>query len=132
MTRLTEKQAQLLLDKNFASVATIRKDGTPHVTPVWVDYDGENVVFNTAFGRAKVRHLQRDPRVAIQVLAVDDPYRYVSVTGTAELVEEGAEEHIHKLGRKYRGWDRYPLRPGERRLMVKVRPERVNAFGFEE
>lgn len=132
MAKLTEKQAQLLLDTNFASVATIRPDGTPHVTPVWVDYDGENVVFNTAFGRAKERYLRRDPRVSVQVFSMENPYQYVSVTGTAELVEEGAREHIDKLSLKYTGREKYPEYPGERRLIVKVRPERVDAFGIDE
>ena len=81
MARLTEKQAELFLGKNFGAVATIRPDGTPHVTPVWIDYDGEHVVFNTATGRAKWHHMRRDPRVTIEVYSQDDPYDYVTVTG---------------------------------------------------
>ena len=81
MVKLTDEQAQLFLGKNFGAVATIRPDGTPHVTPVWVDYDGEHVVFNTATGRAKWHHMQRDPRVTIEVYSQDDPYDYVTVTG---------------------------------------------------
>jgi PPOX class probable F420-dependent enzyme len=127
---LTKRQADLLLGKNFASVATLRADGSPHVTPVWVDWDGEHVVFNTARGRAKERHLRRDPRVSIVVLDPDDPYRYLSVTGTAELDEVGAREHIDRLSLRYRG-SKFPNRPGEQRVIVRIRPEHVDAHGLD-
>jgi PPOX class probable F420-dependent enzyme len=128
MVRLTEKQAKLFLDKNFGAVATIRPDGTPHVTPVWVDYDGERVLFNTATGRAKWHHMQRDPRVTIEVYSQDDPYNYVTVTGTAELEEsDAANDHIDKLSEKYTGNPTFQShRPGERRVIVRVTPERVS------
>jgi PPOX class probable F420-dependent enzyme len=125
---LNAEQAALLQGKNFGHVGTIRSDGTPHVTPVWVDYDGENVLFNTAVGRAKWKHLQRDPRVTIEVTNQENPYEYVSVSGTAEM-EEGneAEQHIDKLAKKYMGVDEYPHRtPEERRVLVRVTPERVS------
>jgi PPOX class probable F420-dependent enzyme len=134
MAKLTEKQARLFRDKNWGNVATIRPDGTPHITPVWVDTDGENVLFNTAYGRKKVDYLQRDPRVAIEVHDVGDPQSaYVSVTGTAELIDEGADEHIDKLAQKYIGEERYPYRqPGEKRVIVKIRPELIDAYGEAE
>ena len=126
MAAISERVARLFLDRNFACVATIREDGTPHVTPVWIDYDGENVVFNTAVGRAKERHLRRDPRVTVEVHEHDDPYSYVQVTGTAELTTEGADEHIDKMAKKYFGIDRYRSRaPGEQRILVIVRVEQV-------
>ena len=126
MARLSDRGARLLLERNFASVATIRLDGTPHVSPVWIDYDGENVLFNTAVGRAKERHLRRDPRVTVQVFSLDDPYQWVAVSGTAELTHDGADAHIDKLSKKYFGLDVYPSRePGEQRVLVRVRPERV-------
>jgi PPOX class probable F420-dependent enzyme len=128
VAKLTDKQAKLFLDKNFAAVATIRPDGTPHVTPVWVDYDGDRVVFNTATGRAKWRHMQRDPRVTIEVYSQEDPYEYVTVTGTVELEEgEAADRHIDKLSEKYTGNSKFQShRPGERRVIVRVTPERVS------
>ncbi len=127
MAKLSDKQAELLLDKNFASVATIREDGTPHVTPVWVDYDGEHVVFNTNEDRVKPKHLRNDPRVNVTVIDRENPYRWISVTGKAELTHEGADEHIDKLAKKYMGVDEYPNRaPGERRVLVRVTPERVS------
>lgn len=126
MAKLSEKAAHLLQDKNLANLATIRKDGTPHVTPVWVDYDGEDVLLNTAKGRAKEQHLRRDPRATVEVVDQADPYSYVSVTGSVELTEEGADEHIDKLAKKYLGVDSYPNRtPEEQRVIVRLHPERV-------
>jgi len=127
MAKLTDKQAKLLTDPNLAVVATIRPDGTPQLTPTWVDYDGENVLFNTAEGRAKPANLRRDPRVSLFVLDPNDPYNWVSITGPAELSEEGAGEHINKLSHKYNGTD-YEDKSG--RLIVRIKPERVNSPGY--
>ena len=128
MVKLTENQAKLFLGKNFGAVATIRPDGTPHVTPVWVDYDGERPLFNTATGRAKWQHLRRDPRVTIEVYSHEDPYDYVTVTGSVELEEgEEANRHIDKLSEKYTGNPKFQShRPGERRVIVRITPERVS------
>jgi PPOX class probable F420-dependent enzyme len=133
VAKLTEKQAELFRGKNWGTVVTLRDDGSPHATPVWIDTDGENVLFNTAIGRAKERHLRRDPRVAVTVLPAEDQQSgYVSVSGTAELTEEGANDHIDKLAKKYIGADKYPyLQPGEQRVIVKVKPEKVDAQGFD-
>jgi PPOX class probable F420-dependent enzyme len=127
MAKLTDEQAKLFLDKNFGALATIREDGTPHVTPVWVDYDGEHILFNTATGRAKWRHMKRDPRVTIEVTSMEDPYEYVTVSGRAELEEsEEANRHIDKLSEKYTGNPKFQShRPNERRVLVRVKPERV-------
>ena len=133
MTKLSEKQAELFRGKNWGTVVTLRQDGSPHATPVWIDTDGENVLFNTAIGRAKERHLRRDPRVSITVLPAENQQAgYVSVSGTAELTEEGAKEHIDSLAQKYLGQDEYPyLQPGERRVIVKVKPEKIDAQGVD-
>ncbi|MDQ3670296.1 MAG: PPOX class F420-dependent oxidoreductase [Actinomycetota bacterium] len=132
MPTLTPEQAQLLLDRNLAHVATLRPDGSPHLTVTWIDWDGENVLLNTAYGRAKPRHLQNDPRIAVGVVDANDPYRYVSISGTAELVDEGAREHIDKLSARYTGRETFPLPPGEKRVIIRVRPEKVDAHGFAE
>jgi PPOX class probable F420-dependent enzyme len=125
--KLSEKAEQLLRGKNFANVATIREDGTPHVTPVWVDYDGEHVLLNTVVGHAKERHLRRDPRVTVLVLDQENPYSYVSVTGVAELTTDGAEEHIGKLSMKYFGVPMFGNRDySEQRILVKVPLDRVD------
>jgi PPOX class probable F420-dependent enzyme len=127
MANLNEKQAKLLTDPNIAVIATIRSDGTPQLTPTWVDYDGENVLFNTAEGRAKPQNLRRDPRVSVFVLDPQDPFNWVSVTGPVEITEEGAAEHINKLSHKYTGND-YPDQSN--RIIVRVRPERVNSPSY--
>ncbi len=127
MAKLSEQAVQLLRDKNIAVVGAIRDDGTPQLTPVWIDTDGENVLFNTAEGRAKPRYLRRDPRVSIFVVDREDDYSWVAVTGTAEITTEGADEHIDDLAEKYLGRRPYPFRsPGEQRLKVIVRPERIH------
>ena len=128
MAKLTENQAQLFLDPNFGVVATVREDGSPQTSVVWLDYDGENVVFNTTRPRAKGRHLTRNPHVSISVFDRNNPYRYVEVEGDAVLEDEGANEHIHKLSHKYNGQD-YPDPHG--RVIVRVRPERVHTMGVE-
>ena len=114
-------------------MVTLRKDGSAHATPVWIDTDGEHVLFNTAIGRAKERHLRRDPRISVTVLPAEDQQSgYVSVSGKAELIEEGGNEHIDKLAQKYLGQETYPyLQPGERRVIVKVTPDKIDSMGFD-
>ena len=133
MTKLTEKQAEVFRGKNWGTVVTLRADGSPHATPVWLDTDGEHVIFNTSIGRAKEQHLRRDPRIAVLVLPAENQQAgYVSVSGTAEIVEEGAYEHIDKLAQKYLDQEKYPyLQPGEQRVIVKVTPDKVDSQGFE-
>jgi len=112
-------------------IATIREDGSPHVTPVWIDYDGEAVLVNSAHGRTKVTNVERDPRATVTVLPAENQQSgYVMVSGPVELVDEGAREHIDKLAKKYLGQDSYPyLGPGERRVIIKIHPEIVDGFG---
>jgi PPOX class probable F420-dependent enzyme len=126
---LTEEQGSLFKGKNVGVVATLRADGSPHVTPIWVDWDGEHVLFNTALNRTKAKHILRNPVVSVQVTNRELPTQYVSVTGHAELVEEGAVEHIHQLSRRYRGRD-YVFPDDATRVQVRVRPERVDSRGF--
>ena len=100
MATLAEKQADLFRGRNWGTVTTLRKDGSPHSTPVWIDTDGESVLSNTAIGRTKERHLRRDPRASVVVLPAEDQQSgSVSVTGTAEITEEGALDHINKLAK---------------------------------
>ena len=131
MATLTDKQAKLFTDRNWGVIATVREDGSPHATPVWIDYDGENVLVNSALGRTKVENVQRDPRATVTVLPAEDQQSgYVMVSGPATIVEEGALEHSNMLAKKYLGEDTYPyLGPGERRVIILVRPERVDGFG---
>ncbi|HYY64088.1 MAG TPA: PPOX class F420-dependent oxidoreductase [Gaiellaceae bacterium] len=129
MAQLTDEQARLLLEPNFATVGTLGPDGSPQLTIVWIDWDGANVLFNTAAGRAKPRNLERDPRVNVLVADRADGYRWVAILGRAELTADGAAEHIDKLARKYTG-EGWEPKPGEQRLLVRVRPERVSAYGL--
>jgi len=117
--------------KAFAHIATVGKDGTPQVTPVWLDFDNGLIRFNTARGRVKERNLRANPNVALAIQDPDNPYRYVQIRGrVTEMTEEGADAHIDALAKKYLGQDRYPFRqPGEVRLMVKIQPERVQSMG---
>lgn len=123
------------LDQNpfVGVVTTLREDGSPHSTVVWVDVDDGKVSFNTATGRAKPRHLEHDPRVSLVVVDPNDAYKWVAVSGPAEVTEDGADAQIDKLAKKYIGRDEYPWRkPTERRLKVLIEPEHVDASGFDE
>src|SRR5881398_3438448 len=100
MGMLNEKQAALFTDRNWGVIATIREDGSPQATPVWIDYDGENVLVNSARGRTKVKNVERDPRATVTVLpAADQQAGYVMVSGPAKILEEGALEHINMLAK---------------------------------
>lgn len=132
MPTLSESQAELFTEPNLGVLATVRPDGTPQLTPVWVDWDGQHVLVNTAEGRAKPRYVRRDPRVSVWVGDRDDPYRWVSVTGRVEI-EDGEQAdvvaHIDKLARKYTGREEYGLPEGEERLILRITPERVIGAG---
>jgi len=130
MVTIPEQYRDLFTKKAFAQLATVGPDGAPQVTPVWVDFDGTHVRFNTAKGRVKVRNLARNPRVALSIQDPDNPYRYVQVRGrVVEATEKGADAHIDALAKKYLGQDKYPFRqPGEVRVMYKVLPERVQGM----
>jgi PPOX class probable F420-dependent enzyme len=127
---IPEKYTDLFEKKVFAGLATVMPDGAPQVTPVWIDYDGENVVFNTAIGRQKDKNLQAQPRVSVMLVDPENPYRYLEVRGTVvERTTDGADEHINKMAKKYLGQDVYPFRkPGEQRVIFKIKPERVSSM----
>jgi PPOX class probable F420-dependent enzyme len=124
--RIPDEAYDLLDGRNYAVVATLMPDGSPQATVVWVERDGDAVVFNTERGRAKPANLERDPRVAVAVYDHDNPYRYVQVRGRAELSEAGAREHIDALARKYTGKDYAAHRPDRERVIVRVEPDSVS------
>jgi PPOX class probable F420-dependent enzyme len=128
---IPDKYLDLFHKKAFANLATLMPDGSPQVTPVWCDYDGENVLINTAAGRVKDKNLQREPRVSLSILDPDNPYRYLEVRGrVVERTHEGADDHINKMAKKYLGVDVYPYRnQGEVRILYKIKPERTSAMG---
>ncbi len=130
MVSLTEAQRAFIRDNPFpAVVTTLRPDGSPHSTVVWVDEDGGDVLFNTAEGRAKPRYLRGDPRVSITVVDPADQYKWISVSGTAELTTDGARDQIDALARKYLGTADYPWYRGEQRLTVRINVEKVDSYG---
>ena len=131
---LKEDQRRFLDENAFVgTVTTLREDGSPHSTIVWVDVEDGKVSFNTATGRAKPKHLEHDPRAALLVVDPNDTHKWVAVSGRAEVTEEGADAQIDKLAKKYIGKDEYPWRtPTERRLKVLIEPEHVDASGFGE
>src|SRR5437667_10374170 len=134
MAKLKEQQKRFLAENPFVGiVTTLRPDGSPHSTVVWVDVEDGKVSFNTARGRAKPTNLEGDPRASLLVIDPNDPYKWVAVSGHAELTDEGADAQIDKLAKKYSGEDEYPWRnPQEKRVNVLIEPEKVDASGFEE
>jgi PPOX class probable F420-dependent enzyme len=128
---IPDNYLDLFKKKAFANLATLMPDGSPQVTPVWCDYDGENVLINTAAGRVKDKNLQREPRVSMSILDPDNPYRYLEIRGrVVERTHEGADEHINKMAKKYLGVDVYPYRnQGEVRILYKIKPERTSTMG---
>jgi PPOX class probable F420-dependent enzyme len=130
--RVPDSHSDLLLDEKraFAFLATIMQDGTPQVTPLWFDREGELIRVNTAKGRVKYHNMKERPTVAIAIMDPDDPYRYLQIRGkVVEATEEGARQHIDRLSWKYRGEPKYPVYPGEVRVLFKIQPFSVSVMG---
>jgi PPOX class probable F420-dependent enzyme len=131
VSAIPENYLDLTQKKAFAQLATLMPDGTPQVSPVWFEYDGTNILINTAKGRVKDKNMRRDPRVGIDILDPDNPYRHLSIRGrVVEITEQGADELIDKLTKKYTGQDKYPYRgPGEVRVTYKIEAQHSHAMG---
>jgi len=120
--------AKTLIDgKNFANLATLMSDGSPQVTPVWVDREGDTILVNTAIGRTKQRNISADPRVALDIFDQANPYSNATIRGRViAQSQKGADEHIDKLAMKYLGKDKYPFRqPSEKRVILMIKPETI-------
>jgi PPOX class probable F420-dependent enzyme len=128
---LTDAQEAFLKEGHLAVVATLRDDGSPQLTPTWIDAENGKVLFNTAEGRAKPKNLRRDTRCSVCVVDRKNPYRWLSITGSAELEHKGAEEHIDVLAHRYTGEESYDVGPDEERVIVRVAPERVHGSQIE-
>ena len=128
---IPESYLDLFQKKAFGSFTTLLPDGSPHTTPVWVDFQNGDIWVNSAVGRQKDRDVRRDPRVAIALIDPDNPYRYLGIRGRVhEITEQGATEHIDKMAKKYLGQDKYPYaQPGEKRVLYKIKPEHVHTMG---
>ncbi len=124
--RLRDSVRKKLSDPNFGFLADLMEDGWPHVSPVWVDVEGDVILVNTAAGRLKERNVRRDPRVALSVAEADDPYSRVDIRGRVVDFTHGerAVEHINELHRRYRPWSEepYPLPPGQERVILHIEP----------
>ena len=127
MTALDQWRDLLTDKKSFAHIATLMPDGTPQVTPVWIDYMNGKVLVNSAKGRVKVQNMTKGSPVAISITDPDNPYRYVQIRGkVTRVTEEGASNHIDKMAKKYLGKDKYPFaKPGEVRVLFEIEPEKV-------
>lgn len=124
----------LLTEPVVVSLVTVMPDGTPQATPVWVDYDGEHVIINTARGRQKDRNMQQDAKVTVLAIDPKNPYRWMEVRGKVEeATEQGALDVINRLAKKYAGTDQYygGVMPAEQakqetRVTYKIKPVHVN------
>ncbi len=127
MAETLSTTARALVERPIiANVATVDSNGRPQVTPVWIDLDGDDLVFNTAKGRVKTANLEKNPHVAVSIVDPDNAYNVVVVRGTVEGTEEGADAHIDSLAKKYLGVDTYPMRqPGEVRVKYRIHADKV-------
>lgn len=127
MATLTPDQKKILKAPAFAHMATINADGSPQVSPVWVDVDGDNVIVNSEEKRLKIRNVERDPRVTLSVQNPENPYSYVEIRGrVTDITEKGASDHIDKMAKKYMDQDKYPYnQPDDVRVLLTIEPERV-------
>ena len=129
--QLTDAQKKYLTDKNFAHIATLNKDGSPQVSPVWVGYDGKHIIVNSEDKRLKVRNLKRDPRVSLSIQNGEQPYAYIEIRGKAvEITPNGGGEGIDAFAKKYMNLDKYPMnKPGDVRVVIKIEAEHVTGQG---
>ena len=120
----SEEAIAIIDGKNFAYLATTMADGSPHISPVWIDRDGATLLINTVPGRIKQKNVSRDPRVAISMIREESPYRHLFIRGRViEQTKEGALDHINRLARKYLGKD-YPWDDTNRIILI-IKPENV-------
>jgi PPOX class probable F420-dependent enzyme len=128
MNKIPESHIDILNKKSFAHLATLMADGSPQVTPVWVDYDGDYIIINSARGRVKTRNMQVGSPVAVEIMDADNPYRYLQVRGKVAVVtEEGADAVIDSLAKKYMNADSYPFRQeGEVRVTYKISIDKLD------
>ena len=127
--KLTDPRIRKFFEgKNFAFLSSLMKDGSPHVTPTWVDIEDDNILINTALGRIKQTNISRDPRIALSIIDQDNQYEMVTIRGkvTEQITGDVAEKHIDKLARKYINQDKYPRRSkNEQRVILKIKPEKI-------
>lgn len=127
MEEIPADYRDLFTKRSFAFVATLLPDGTPHVTPTWVDFDGEHVLVNTVRDNRKDKNIRNDPRITLAIADPENPYRYLSIRGEViERREEGAREHLDQLAERYTGQATYPGPSGQQRVVLVIRPDEVS------
>ncbi len=131
MATIPEEFMDIMNSKALASLATSMADGSPQVSPVWFSFDGSLVWVNSAEGRVKDKNVRRTRKVALAIVDVDNPYRHIAIRGdVVEITNDGADDHIDSLAKKYLDADKYPYgQEGEIRVIYKIRPERVATMG---
>ena len=124
---ISPEVAKLFEDKNLAFVATLMKDGSPQITPTWIDLVDGVIIVNTAEGRTKQKNVSRDPRVGILIVDRNNPYNMVTIRGkVVEQTTTDADNHADKMAKKYLGVDKYPFAaPGEKRILLKIIPQKI-------
>jgi PPOX class probable F420-dependent enzyme len=127
---LPQSVKRLLQDKAYGHVVTFNAEGRPQLTMVWMDVDGDEVLFNTAEGRKKPQNLRHDPRIIVSVQDRNDPQAHAVFYGKARVTDAGADAQIDKLAKRFLNADKYPFRqPGEKRLIVRISVDRISGFG---
>ncbi len=124
---MDDKIIKLFEEPNLVFIATVMKDGSPQLSPVWADFEDEHVLVNTAEGRIKHKNVLRDPRVAISVVNQNNPLDMTTIRGkVVDIIPDYEYKHANKLTKKYMGKEKYPFKqPGEKRIIFKILPERV-------
>jgi PPOX class probable F420-dependent enzyme len=127
MAEIPTEYRDLFEKRSFAFVATLLPDGAPHVTPTWVDFDGEHVLVNTVRDNRKDKNVRTDPRLTLAIADPENPYRYLSIRGEViERREDGAREHLDRLAERYTGEANYPGPSGQQRVILVIRADKVS------
>ncbi len=132
-TELDKRDLQRLFQgRNLAFISTLSKDGSPHITPMWADMEGDVILINTFESSAKSKNIKKDPRIAISVVESNNPYSMVSIKGIViDQTTEGADDHLKKLAKRYLGIGKYYYRePNRRRVILKIKPEKATGLSI--
>jgi PPOX class probable F420-dependent enzyme len=132
-TELDKKDLQRLLQgRNLAFISTLSRDGSPNITPMWADMEGDVILINTFESSAKSKNIKKDPRIAISVVESNNPYNMVSIKGRViDQTTEGADEHLKKLAKRYLGIGKYYYRePNRKRVILKIKPEKATGLSI--
>ena len=124
---IDDKVVKLFSAKNLVFIATLMKDGSPQLSPVWANCEDGFILVNTAEGRIKHKNILRDPRVAVSVTSNDNPLDMTTIRGTViEIIPDYQYHHADKLTQQYMGCSNYPFKqPDEKRIIFKIKPEKV-------